>query len=117
MGALLPFLILIGVLAAVLGAFGWLASRMRRRGLAGGAVSAALASYEEAFRVTSHESHVEIGAQAERKALMLSPDDDWRRSVGEAGQAGAENRQPPQPRPGRSRRGLGRWVDQLRRGR
>jgi hypothetical protein len=88
MGAFLPFLILVAILAVVLGFFAWLASRIRRRGLAGGAMSAALASYEEAFRITAHESHVEIRAQAERKAPILSPDDHWGRSPGEAGPAG-----------------------------
>ncbi|MDQ1022745.1 hypothetical protein QF035_000327 [Streptomyces umbrinus] len=78
-----------------------------------GALSAALATYEEAFRITAHESHVEIRAQAERKAPILSPDDQWRRSPGEAGQAGSEGSHPIQPRPRRSRRGISRWVDRL----
>ncbi|MGW0709206.1 hypothetical protein ACWD4G_25175 [Streptomyces sp. NPDC002643] len=76
MDAFLPFLISAGVLAAVLGLFIRLAVRIRRRGLAGGAMSAALASYEEAFRATAHESYVEIRAQAERKTPLPSPDDD-----------------------------------------
>jgi hypothetical protein len=114
MGAFLPFLILVAILAPVLGFFAWLASLIRRRGLAGGAMSAALASYEEAFRVTAHESHVEIRAQAERKAPILSPDDHWRRSPGEAGSAAAEDRRPLRSRSRRSRRGLGRWVGRLR---
>ncbi|NGO41987.1 hypothetical protein G6048_07295 [Streptomyces sp. YC419] len=113
-GAFLPFLILVAILAAVLGFFAWLASRIRRRGLAGGAMSAALASYEEAFRITAHESHVEIRARAECKAPILSPDDHWGRSPGEAGPAGAEDRR---PRSRRSRRGPDRWIDRLRRGR
>jgi hypothetical protein len=117
MGAFLPFLILVAILAVVLGFFAWLAARIRRRGLAGGAISAALASYEEAFRITAHESHVEIRAQAERKAPILSPDDHWGRSPGEAGPASAEDRRPLRPRSRRSRRGPGRWVDRLRRGR
>ena len=107
----MPYLILIGGLAAVLGFFTWLASRIRRRGLAGGAMSAALASYEEAFRITAHESHVEIVAQAERRAPLLSPDDHWGRSPGEAG---TEGRRPMRPRPRRSRRSLTRIVDRLR---
>ncbi|WP_329331527.1 hypothetical protein OG866_02050 [Streptomyces sp. NBC_00663] len=117
MDAFWPFLILIGGLAAVLGAFTWLASRVRRRGLAGGAMSAALASYEEAFRVTAHESHVEISAQAERKAPLLLPDDHWGRRPGEAGEAATEGRRQIRRQPRRSRRGLGRWVDRLRPGR
>jgi hypothetical protein len=117
MGALLPFLILIGGLVIVLGFFTRLASRIRRRGLAGGAMSGALASYEEAFRITAHDSHVEIQAQAKRKAPILSPDDHWGRSPGDVGPEGTRVRRPLQPRPRRSRRGLGRWVGRLRPGR
>jgi hypothetical protein len=73
----MPYSILIGGLATVLGFFSWPASRIRRRGLAGGPMSAALASYEEAFRITAHESHVEITAQAELKGPLLSPDGHW----------------------------------------
>ncbi|CAM5608947.1 hypothetical protein STENM36S_05625 [Streptomyces tendae] len=90
MDALLPFVLLAGGLAAVLGSFTWLASRVRRRGAAGGAVGAALASYEEAFRATAYESHVEIRAQAERRSPLLSPDDDWRRAPAAVDRAGAE---------------------------
>ncbi|MGJ3560088.1 hypothetical protein ACR6C2_21780 [Streptomyces sp. INA 01156] len=70
MDALMPFLILAGSLSAVLGFFAWLAARIRRRGLAGGAMSAAMASYEEAFRITAHEAHVEIRRKqnAERRS-------------------------------------------------
>ncbi|MFC8348247.1 hypothetical protein [Streptomyces sp. NPDC057280] len=117
MDAFMPYLILTGGLAAVLGFFTWLASRIRRRGLAGGAMSAALASYEEAFRITAHVSHVEITAQAERRAPLLSPDDHWGRSPGETGGAGAEGRPPLRPRPRRSRRSLARLVGRLRGGR
>ncbi|MEV4976489.1 hypothetical protein [Streptomyces scopuliridis] len=117
MDVFLPLLILVGGLAAVLGFFTWLASRIRRRGLAGGAMSAALASYEEAFRITAHESHVEIRAQAERKAPILSPDDHWGRGPGESRQADTEGHRPLQPRPHRSRRGLGRWLNRLKPGR
>ncbi|MDT7839710.1 hypothetical protein [Streptomyces justiciae] len=117
MDAFMPYLILIGGLVAALGFFTWLASRIRRRGLAGGAMSAALASYEEAFRITAHESHVEIAAQAERRAPLLSPDDHWRRSPGGAGEEDTEGRSRMRPRPRRSRRSLGRWVDRVRGGR
>ncbi|QOV40846.1 hypothetical protein IM697_22135 [Streptomyces ferrugineus] len=117
MDAFLPFLVLIGGLAAVLGFFAWLAARIRRRGLAGGAMSAALASYEEAFRITAHEAHVEIQAQAERKAPLLSPDDHWGRSPGETGPLGAAGNRPHQRRPRRSRRALGRWAKRMKSGR
>ncbi|MGW6458314.1 hypothetical protein ACWF94_20780, partial [Streptomyces sp. NPDC055078] len=75
------------------------------------------ASYEEAFRITSHESYVEIRAQAERKAPLLSPDDHWGRDPGEAGQAGPDGGRPLQPRPRRSRWGLRRWAGRRRPGR
>ncbi|MBP5941341.1 hypothetical protein [Streptomyces acidiscabies] len=73
MGAILPLL----CIAAVLGLFALLARRIRRRGLAGGALSAALASYEEAFRATSYASHVEIQVQTDRKEPIPTPD-RWR---------------------------------------
>ncbi|MEU0383626.1 hypothetical protein [Streptomyces chartreusis] len=117
MDEFLSFLILMGGLAAVMGAFAWLASRIRRRGLAGSAMSAALASYEEAFRITAHESHVEIRAQADRKAPFLSPDDHWGRNPGYVGQAAQGDRRSLQSRPRRSGRRLRRWADRLRPGR
>lgn len=97
------------------GFFAWPASGMRRRGIAGVTMSAALASYEEAFRVTAHESHVEIRAQAERRAPVLSPDGHSRRNPAEARPAKTAERLRLRPR--RSRQGFGRWVDRLRRGR
>ncbi|MFI5886591.1 hypothetical protein [Streptomyces sp. NPDC051554] len=78
MHALFPYLALLGFLAAVLGFFTWPARRIRRRGTVGGGMSGALAAYEEAFRATSHASHYEIRAQAQRKAPTDSPD-CWRR--------------------------------------
>jgi hypothetical protein len=72
---LVPYLIVFGCLIAVMGFFTWLKGLMRRRGLAGSALRDALASYEEAMRITSHESHIEIRAQAERQAPIASPDD------------------------------------------
>ncbi|MFJ8865411.1 hypothetical protein ACIRD6_06560 [Streptomyces sp. NPDC102473] len=74
---LLPLLALAGALAVVMGFFRWLASRVRRRGTAGAAIGAALAAYDEAFRVTAHEAHHEMRAQAERTAPLLSPDRPW----------------------------------------
>jgi hypothetical protein len=115
MAALSPFLILLGALAAVLGFFTWLATRIRRHGLAGGALSAALASYEEAFRVTSHASHIELRAQAERKAPIPLPDGPWAHGPDPAGNEDGPERRRPEPRPRRSRRRLSRWADRLRR--
>ncbi|WP_405937966.1 hypothetical protein OG338_16020 [Streptomyces sp. NBC_00726] len=78
MASFLPLLISTGVLAAVMGLLGGLAVRVRRRGSAGSAMRAALASYDEAFRATAHESYYEIRAQADRQAPTASPDDAWR---------------------------------------
>ncbi|MGQ4485355.1 hypothetical protein LRE75_35310 [Streptomyces sp. 372A] len=78
MASFLPLLICAGALAAVMGSLGRLAVHVRRRGLAGSAMRAALASYDEAFRATAHESYHEIRAQTDRKAPMGSPDDAWR---------------------------------------
>ncbi|MGW4228371.1 hypothetical protein ACWEF9_03630 [Streptomyces sp. NPDC004980] len=104
MGELAPLLVLAGALAAVMAFFTWLASRARRRGVAGSAIRAAMASYDEAFRVTAHDAHYEILAQAERQVPMVSPDAPWGR--GRPGTA--------RPRP---RRGLRRRVGRLWRGR
>ncbi|MEV0494363.1 hypothetical protein [Streptomyces atratus] len=110
MDAFLPLLAVVGGLAAVMGFFTWLASRVRRRGTAGAAITAALASYDEAFRVTAHEAHHEIRAQAERKASILSPGDHWRRNPDEGRRPGAGNRGPRRARPRRRLRGLGRRI-------
>lgn len=87
----LPLLVIAGALAGVLGLLARLAVVVRRRGTAGAAITAALAAHDEAFRVTAHESYVEIRAQAERKAPLLSPDAPWTR---------------PTPLPPRRRTGL-----------
>ncbi|MCX4531451.1 hypothetical protein OHA79_37105 [Streptomyces sp. NBC_00841] len=110
MDAFLPLLTVVGGLAAVMGFFTWLAFHVRRRGTAGAAITAALASYDEAFRVTAHEAHHEIRAQAERKAPILSPGDHWRRSPDEGSRPGAGNRRPRRARPRRGLWGLGRRV-------
>ncbi|MFD6276606.1 hypothetical protein ACFWFI_13695 [Streptomyces sp. NPDC060209] len=109
MSDLLPLLVLAGALAAVMGFFRWLASRVRRRGTAGAAISAALASYDEAFRVTAHDAHHEIRAQAERKVPLLSPDRPW-----ETGRGGGPT---PRERPRPRRSGLRRRAGRLWRGR
>ncbi|WP_329039568.1 hypothetical protein OHT61_17680 [Streptomyces sp. NBC_00178] len=104
MSDLLPLLVLLGALAVVAGFFTWLASHVRRRGTAGAAVTAAMAAYDEAFRVTAHDAHHEIRAQADRRAPLLSPDRPW-----ESGRDGVHPtwRRPRRVRPGFRRR-LGR---------
>ncbi|WP_406094272.1 hypothetical protein [Streptomyces sp. NBC_01013] len=110
MDELVPFLVFAGALAAVIGCFGLLAARVRKRGLAGSAMRAAMASYDEAFRVTAHDSYYEIQAQLERQAPMASPDDPWRplrdRAAGgpAAGSARSRTRGARRPPPG-----LRRW--------
>ncbi|MEU2873457.1 hypothetical protein ABZ769_30370 [Streptomyces olivoreticuli] len=84
MGEFLPLLAIFGGLAAVLCGFAWLAFHVRRRGTAGTGVTAALAAWEEAYRVTSHESYWEIKAQAERQSPIVSPDGHWRPGVRDA---------------------------------
>ncbi|MGW7510431.1 hypothetical protein ACWGJ0_22345 [Streptomyces massasporeus] len=39
---------------------------------------AAMASYEEAFRVTAHDSHYEIQTQAQAESPAAAPGDPWR---------------------------------------
>ncbi|MFI8965725.1 hypothetical protein ACIGO8_26860 [Streptomyces sp. NPDC053493] len=70
----LPLLVIAAALAGVLGLLARLAVVARRRGTAGAAITAALAAHDEAFRITAHESYVEIRAQAERKTPLVSPD-------------------------------------------
>jgi len=107
MGGLLPYLVVTGALAAAMGFFAWLARVVRRRGVAGAAVRAAMAAYDEAFHVTAHDSHHEIRAQAERRAPVVSPDDPWRPGRSGAGRPGAAGRRPSRPRRRRPRWGLG----------
>ncbi|MET7644626.1 hypothetical protein ABZS83_13430 [Streptomyces sp. NPDC005426] len=110
MDELLPLLVFAGALAAVMGCFAWLAARVRRRGLAGSAMRAAMASYDEAFRVTAHDSYHELQAQVERQAPMASPDDPWRpvrdRAAGRPGAGRARTRTRGSRRPAH---GLRRW--------
>jgi hypothetical protein len=115
MSALLPFLTVFGCLALVVGFLAWLAARVRGRGMAGAAIGAALAAHDEAFRVTAHDAHHEIRAQAERKAPLMSPDDHW--ISGRDEQPPTAGRRPLRPRTRRPRQGRahGRWTARLRR--
>ncbi|MDN0197080.1 hypothetical protein [Streptomyces sp. S.PNR 29] len=115
---LLPYLIVAGVLAAVMGFFTWLAAVVRRRGGAGAGVRAAMASYEEAFRVTAHDSHYEIQAQAEARSPLSSAGDGWRPGREAAGSYAVEGRRRPLgPYPRRRGRGLRRLWGLSGRGR
>ncbi|MFC9459302.1 hypothetical protein [Streptomyces sp. NPDC056983] len=100
MGDVITLLAIFGGFAVVLSGFVWLAFHIRRRGTAGAAAGAALAAWEEAYRVTSHESYYEIAAQAERQTPVLSPDGHWRPN-GFGTRRAARRRVPPRPRRGR----------------
>ncbi|MFF5570082.1 hypothetical protein [Streptomyces luteogriseus] len=113
-GRLLPVLIVAGALAVVMGLFAWLASVVRRRGLAGSGFRAAMASYEEAFRVTAHDSHYEIQAQARAQSPAAAPGDPWRPVRETSDDAGGTRR--PRPRSGLRRR-FGAWQRRVARGR
>ncbi|MFF2848207.1 hypothetical protein ACFVT5_18080 [Streptomyces sp. NPDC058001] len=113
MSGLGTFLIVVAGMASVMGGFAWLAVHVRRRGTAGAGITAALASYDEAFRTTAHQAHYEIQAQADRKAPLLSPDDHWSRGGRDGQRPGAGSRGPVPSAPRRSRRGLARWVARL----
>ncbi|WP_330173658.1 hypothetical protein OG875_08785 [Streptomyces sp. NBC_01498] len=111
MNTLLPPLAVVGCLVAVLGAFGLLARHVRRRGTAGAAITAAMASYDEAFRVTAYEAHQEIQARAGWRAPLPSPDGPGR----------AVRADPPpdrpygrRPRPRTRRSVLRRWARRAR---
>lgn len=108
MDSLLPPLMIVACLAAVMAFFGWLASLVRRRGSAGAGITAAMASYDEAFRVTAHDAHYEIQARAERRIPLPSPDDPH--AAGES--LPYRGRTAP---PRRRRSVLRRWARRLRR--
>ncbi|MFG3528813.1 hypothetical protein ACGF8B_18960 [Streptomyces sp. NPDC047917] len=110
MDEVVPFLIMVAALAVVMGFFTWLAVLARRRGVAGSALSAALASYNEAYQGTAHQAYHEIRAQAERRVPVLSPDGAWRPPSPDAG--GVRRGRAPARRP---LRGLRRRFGRLRR--
>lgn len=96
-----------GGIAAFLVGCAVLALHVRRRGPQGSAARAALASWEEAYRITSREAYVEIQEQSRRKLPMVSPDRHWQplALAGDARQSAA----------GRPRTRRGRWGIRLRR--
>ncbi|MCT2545881.1 MULTISPECIES: hypothetical protein [Streptomyces] len=111
MDEVVPLLVVVAALASVMGFFTWLAVVARRRGVAGSALSAALASYNEAYQGTAHQAYHEIRVQAERQVPVLSPDGAWRPLPGAEG---VRRGRRPARRPSR---GLRRRFGRLRRGR
>ncbi|GLZ81559.1 hypothetical protein Afil01_63660 [Actinorhabdospora filicis] len=65
--------LIIAVFAGALVGLAWMSVRARKRAIPG--VSAALASYNEVFQPTAHDSHWELRTDEERKAPTPSPDD------------------------------------------
>jgi hypothetical protein len=108
MSEVVPYLVVSGCLIAVMGFFTWLKRLVLRRGLAGSALRGALASYEEAMRITSHESHIEIRAQADRQTPVVSDDPRWTGRRTAAGTSAARTRRSRRPGMRRLRRWLGR---------
>ena len=99
MDSLLPLLLFGAGLAAVLGCFALLASLVRRRGVAGSAITGAMASYDEALHGTAHDSYVEIQVQAQSPLPVRSPDDPWRRGRDETDSLpSTPRRRPTRPR-------------------
>ncbi len=116
MGELLAFLVVAGGLGSVVGVLAWVAAHTRRRGIAGTAVRAALASHDEAWKPTAYDAHYEIQAQAELSIPFPSPDDPARRAWATTGPAPGRDRRPGRTRGSRIRRALRRSVGRLRPG-
>jgi Tfp pilus assembly protein PilE len=72
--ALPPLMIVVGMVSILAGLV-WMSGRIRRRGMAGAAMRAAMAAYAEAFQTTAHQAHAEIQVQNRRMVARPSPDD------------------------------------------
>jgi hypothetical protein len=86
MGDFLAFLVIAGALAAILGAFGWLARRVRRRGTGG----ALMGPLDEIYHPAAHRFRFEIQVLAERMEPLPSAEDQHR--GGEPGRPGVADR-------------------------
>jgi hypothetical protein len=65
-------------IAVVVVALVFVAIRVRRRGTAGPAISAAMAAYDEAMHSSAHDTFVEVQAQRDRKIAIPAPADPAR---------------------------------------
>jgi hypothetical protein len=72
--AVVGFLVVAMILAAVMAAFAWFARRMKRSGVGGGIMG----PIDEVYRPTAHGSRIEIQVQEERGARDLSGRDPRR---------------------------------------
>jgi len=75
MTGLLISAIVVLVVVAVMISLGFLAVRIRRRGVAGPAIAAAMAAYDEAMHSTAHDTFVEMREQEDRTMSIPSPGD------------------------------------------
>lgn len=66
---LLSALAVVGVFCLTLAALAWLGKRARRRGVT------VLSVFDEVYRPTAHDSHIEIRAHEERGIPTPSPSD------------------------------------------
>ncbi|MEU8423438.1 hypothetical protein AB0C15_21435 [Micromonospora sp. NPDC048835] len=78
MDEVLIFVVFVGCVAAVLGIFWWLASRVRRRGI-GGEV---MGPFEEMWHPAAHRVRAEIRVQ-ESRAVPLPPQGGKRNEYGD----------------------------------
>jgi hypothetical protein len=69
----LPFLVLAGVLAAVMGALAWMGARVRRRGADG--ARAVMGPLDEIFHPAAHGIRAEIEIHEQRMVPLPSADD------------------------------------------
>lgn len=85
MGNFLGFVLFIGAFAAMLGAFTWLGSRIRRRGIGGGLMG----PIDEMYNPRAHRYRLEIQIQERQVVPVPSPDDQRRRLHSAIAQPGA----------------------------
>ena len=74
MAEFLAFMMVATGFAVIMGAFVWLASTMRRRGI-GGAV---MGPIDEVYQPNAHRSRFDLQVQEEVGAAASSPDDQWK---------------------------------------
>ncbi|OLB65665.1 MAG: hypothetical protein AUI10_05650 [Actinobacteria bacterium 13_2_20CM_2_72_6] len=68
MDVVVGFVAVVAVLTAIMAAFGWFATRMKRSGVGGGIMG----PIDEVYRPTARESRIEIQVQEERGIRDLS---------------------------------------------
>jgi hypothetical protein len=84
MSEIVPWLVAVGVFAAVLGCLAWLAARLRRRGVG----REIMGPIDLIYRPHAQHLNIELQAQEQRMAPMPSPDDPLRPRQGGMSQDG-----------------------------